>query len=222
MKNLIKLLAIVVAFTFATETYAQSFGLKAGVNMANMLMKDDDGTYSDDFKMLLGFHVGAVAELPINDMLSFEPGLLLSTKGFKISESETFFGQTVEIEGSLNMMYIDIPLNLRANFDAGGIGVYALVGPYVGMGLSGKYKYEMSAAGMSESEEEDVKWGSGDDDDFKRLDFGLGIGAGVAFNAFEVGVGYALGLANISAYTEGGSTISHRVITVSLGYKLGK
>ena len=66
-----------------------------------------------------------------------------------------------------------------------------------------------------------MKWGSDDEDDFKRLDFGLGIGAGVAFNAFEVGLGYALGLANISSYTEGGSKASHKVFSVSVAYKFG-
>lgn len=222
MKNLIKLLAVIVAFTFATETFAQNIGVKAGLNMSNMLYKDDDGTYSDDFKMLMGFHVGAVAEFPINELLSFEPGLMLSTKGFKISETESFFGQSVEIDGSMNLYYVDIPLNLRANIDAGGIGVYGLLGPYIGMGLSGKYKYEMSAAGQTETEEEDVNFGSGDDDDFKPLDFGLTIGAGVAINALEIGVQYAYGLANISVHTDGGAYIGNRVISLSVAYKIGK
>ena len=33
-----------------------------------------------------GFHVGLTAEFPLNEMLSFEPAVLLSTKGYKYSE----------------------------------------------------------------------------------------------------------------------------------------
>ena len=142
------------------------------------MFKDDDDTYSDDFKMKPGFHVGVTAEFPFSDMVSFETGLLLSTKGYKISEEESIMGETIKIEGKANLLYIDIPLTAKATFDVGGAKLYGTFGPYLGFGLSGKSKTEVSGGGESETEEEDVKWGSGDDDDLKRLDFGLTIGAG--------------------------------------------
>lgn len=222
MKNLIKLLILVFAFSAATETIAQTFGVKAGLNLSNMLVKDDDDTYSDDFKMKPGFHVGVTAEFPFSDMVSFETGLLLSTKGYKISEEESIMGETLKFEGKANLLYIDIPLTAKATFDVGGAKLYGTFGPYLGFGLSGKYKSEVSGGGESETEEEDVKWGSGDDDDLKRLDFGLTIGAGLALNAIEVGVSYNLGLANVSPYSDGGYKENHRVIGVSVAYKFGR
>lgn len=210
MKNLIKLLILVFAFSAATETIAQTFGVKAGLNLSNMLVKDDDDTYSDDFKMKPGFHVGVTAEFPFSDMVSFETGLLLSTKGYKESEGDAKF--------NANLLYIDIPLTARTTFDVGGAQIYGTFGPYLSMGLSGKYKYEDGDI----SEDNDVKWGSGDDDDLKRLDFGLTIGAGLALNAIEVGVSYNLGLANVSSYTDNGAKQSHRVVGVSVAYKFGR
>ena len=42
-----------------------------------MLDKDEDGTYSDDFKMKPGFHVGGIVDFPISEIFSVETGLLL-------------------------------------------------------------------------------------------------------------------------------------------------
>ncbi|MDP3359679.1 MAG: porin family protein [Lutibacter sp.] len=197
--------------TLATESFAQQFGIKAGLNLSNMLMKDDDDTYSDDFKMNPGFHIGPTMELPINETVSFETGLLLSTKGYK----ETFDGDT----DKYNLLYLDIPLTAKATIDIGGSKIYGIFGPYIGIGLSGKAKYEEDG----ESFEEDIKFGSDEDeDDLKRLDYGLTIGAGMEFNAIQIGLSYGLGLANISTYTDGGAKISNRVLGISLGYKFGK
>lgn len=221
MKNLLKLLIVVIGFTMTTESYAQTFGVKAGLNLSNMLVEDDDDTYSDDFKVNPGFHVGATAEFPITELFSFETGLLLSTKGFKVSEEETFMGETVKYESKLNLIYLDIPLTAKASFDLGGARIYGVFGPYIGMGLSGKSKFEITAMGETETDEEDIKWGS-DEDDFKRLDLGLTMGAGVEISSIQIGLSYGLGLANISTYTDGGSKISNRVLGISVGYKFGR
>ena len=223
MKYLVKLFLVVIAFTMATdELFAQNFGLKGGLNLSNMLMKDDDDTYSDDYKMKPGFHVGATAEFPLSEMFSFETGLLLSTKGFQISEEETEMGETYKMEGKLNLLYLDIPLTGKAKFDVGGAKIYGVFGPYVGMGLSGKSKYEATYDGETETEEEDIEWGSDEDEsDLKRLDFGLTMGAGVEINSIQIGLSYNFGLANISPYTEGGTKVNNRVLGLSVGYKFG-
>ena len=103
MKYLVKFFVVVIAFTMTTELFAQNFGVRAGLNLSNMLMKDDDDTYSDEFTMNPGFHVGPTVEFPINEIFSFESGLLLTTKGFKISDKETFMDETYEYEQKLNL-----------------------------------------------------------------------------------------------------------------------
>lgn len=223
MKKIKNLLFILLLITLASSSFAQTFGIKAGLNLSNMVMKDDDDTYSDDYKMLPGFHLGVVADIPFSDMFSFEPGLLLSTKGFKFEESEEYMGETMESKMKMSLYYLDIPLNLKASFGSGDTKFYGTFGPYLGMGLSGKYKSEITIMGETESEDEDVKWGTDEeDDDLKRFDFGVAFGAGAQFGAISVGAGYQLGLANISPYTENGSTIKNNVISVSVGYMFGK
>lgn len=222
MKNLIKLLIVFVVSTTATESFAQIFRLKAGLNLSNILEKDDDGTYSDDYKMNPGFHLGATAEFPVTEIFSFETGLLLSTKGYKVSEEETYMGETYTYKVKANLLYADIPLTAKASFDIGGAKIYGIFGPYLGLGLSGKYKSEETSMGETETNTEDIKWGSDEqEDDLKGLDFGLTVGAGVEVNAIQIGLSYGLGLANISHYTEGGYKMNNRVLGISVGYRLG-
>jgi hypothetical protein len=217
MKNVLKLLVVIIALSMTTQTFAQKFGVKAGLNMSNIMLKDDDDTYSDDFKMTPGFRLGATAEFPINDMISFETGLLVSTTGYKSSEEES----GMEYKVKMSNFNVNIPLTVKAGFEVGGAKVYGAVGPYLGVGVSGKVKTEMSYLGETESETTDVKWGSGDEDDIKRLDFGLNVGAGIAINAIEVGLFYDYGLANISAETDGGFMAKNRVLGLTVGYKFG-
>jgi hypothetical protein len=218
MKNSIKLILIVVVLTMTTESFAQKFGIKAGLNLSNVLIKDNYDTYSDNLKMHPGFHIGATAEFPFSEMMSFETGLLLTTKGYKYNESEADY----EYSEKASAYYLDIPITAKASFNVGGPKIYGLLGPYVGIGLTGKYKSEGNYYGQTFSETEDIKWGSDPDvDHLKRLDFGLLGGVGAEISSFKVELTYGLGLANISSYTEDGTTLKNRVLSLSVGYIFG-
>lgn len=214
MKNLFSLLVLALVLTMTAESFAQRFGVKGGLNLSNMLIKDDDKTYSDDFKMKPGIHIGVTAEFPMTEMLSFETGLLLSTKGFKLSREG--------YEGKMSLNYLDIPLTGKASFDIESVKVYGVFGPYVGIGISGKSKFENTYEGETEIDDDIVVWGSDkEESDFKRLDFGLTVGAGVELNAIQIGTSYNMGLANISPDTEDGRTNKNRVLQLSIAYKFG-
>ena len=217
-----KLLLVLIAFTLTTESYAQVFGVKAGMNLSKIMAMDDEDNYSDEYKMNPGFHVGPTVEFYLSELISFETGLLLSTKGFRMSEEETYFGDTYEYKIKANLLYIDVPILAKGNFVVGDVKIYGVLGPHIGMGLSGKFKEEYTANGETETDEEVIEWGSDPDKhDIKRPDFGITAGAGIEINSVQVGISYGLGLANISAYTEGGNKISNRVLGLSIGYKFG-
>ena len=216
MKNLTKVLMIVLITLFCFEANAQTIGIKGGLNLANMLEKDDDETYSNDYSMNPGFHLGLTVDVPFNEFLSFEPGILLTTKGMKYEED--IAGVDVTVKG--NLYYLDVPLTLKASHDlGGGLKMFGVIGPYVGLGLSGKIKATAKYLGEEETEEEDVEWGNDEDvDDLKRLDMGLTFGGGVEINSILIGISYDLGLSNISAYQDYGTTSKNRVLKFSVGY----
>ena len=213
MKNLAKCFALVFVSLICLQVSAQSsFRIQAGINLANVLEKDDDGTYSDEYKMNLGFHAGFGVDISLSDIISLEPGLLLETKGFKIKDS--YAG--IDYVAKLNLFYLDVPIMLKGAYDFGnGFKIYGAAGPYIGVGLFGN----MVAKVDDDKETETVEWGSDweDGDMLKRLDYGLGFGAGVEINKLLLGISYDLGLANVSAYTENGTKGKHRVLKFTVG-----
>lgn len=214
MKNVVKLLILIMIMGLSVHSFAQvTFGVKAGFNLSNMLMKDNDYNYSKEmkFKMKPGFNFGPTLELPISDKISFETALLLSTYGVK---AEYNYGEGTT-KGSLNTLYLTLPLTAKAKVDLGGQQLFVALGPYLGYGLSGKYKEDGSP-------DQDVKWGSSSSDDFKPFDFGLHVGAGIEIKAIEVGITYDLGLANFAVSTENGYKEMNRLLALSIGYKFGK
>lgn len=210
MKKIAKLLAVVALCGMTSELYAQEYGIKAGLNLSNIYSRLNGDVISDGADAHTGFHIGLSAEYPIAKSISFETGLMLSTKGYSIKEDGYF-----SIASTTNLYYLDIPLTAKAAYKIGGIKIFANLGPYVGVGLSGKVSSEGNLLGISGSTESDVEWG--EDGDYERLDYGLTFGAGVEFGKFTVGASYELGLADISpsSYVE----TNNRVVAISLGYK---
>ena len=219
MRNLKTALLFIFLAVFASESLAQTFGIKAGLNLSTLLIKDNDETRSDDFDMRPGFHVGVTAEFPFSKMFSFQPEVLLSTKGYKFEEGN----EDVGIEASMNPIYVDIPLLLKGNFDVSGVEIYGALGPYVGFGVGGDMKYKETYNGVTDYEEEvDIKWGNDkEEDDLKPFDAGLSIGAGATVNHILFGVAYDFGLANISLDNHNGWKVNNRVFRVSVGYVFG-
>lgn len=178
------------------------FGVKAGVNIASMTFKE--GGISISPESLTSFHFGGLVDYSISEKLSLQPALMLSGKGFKL--------ETAPIEASSNLMYLEIPVNVVYKLG----GVYIGAGPYAAFGLSGKYKYE-DASDSDNNDEADIKFGSNDDSDFKRTDFGINLLAGYQLkNGVNFGVGYGLGLSNISP--EDDVTAKNKVFSVSVGF----
>lgn len=217
MKLLMRLTVLIALLSFSASSYAQNIWLKGGANLANMVIKEGDETLSDELKYNLGLHFGPVLEFPLSDNFSIEAGLLGTLKGTKMEEEEMGFDYSMK----LYLLYVDVPVMAKVGFSAGGAKIYAAVGPYVGAGVLGKSKYEVSYGGETESETEDIEWGSDEESDFKRLDYGVSAGAGVEFGPLQVGATYGYGLANISPSGEGDEVVNNRVLSVSLGYRFG-
>ena len=203
-----KLLIIVVAFTMTTKSFAQvKYGVKAGLNFANLSESDNDDSYNEGKTSKIGFHFGGTAEFPASEALSVQTGLLYSTKGYKINDGD--------FSTALNLNYLEIPINAIYKIEVGGSKLCLNAGPYLGYAFSGSLAYG--------DESYDYKIGSGDEDDIKALDYGINIGAGVELNdKITIGLQYGLGLANISSYTEYGYKSNNRVIGISVGYMFGQ
>jgi opacity protein-like surface antigen len=197
MKNQIRLLALIVLTFFSLGAFAQTFGIKGGLNMSNLKWEDESGATS--FKNRIGFHVGITAEF--GQKFAFAPEILLSTKGAKV--------ETDDGSGQVGLLYVDIPLNLKYTHDLGSAKIFGQAGPYVGIAVKGTDEWE--------GDEVDYSFGNDEEeDDFKRTDIGINFGGGLQFNQITIGVSYSLSMTTILPYDE---TLKNNVLYISIGYK---
>jgi hypothetical protein len=223
MKKVSQMLFLLVFVAGAVPSFAQTFALRAGLNMAKVVTSA--GGYSSDTKLNPGFHVGVVGEYPLNPNFAIETGLLLNSKGYRLQNNSSY-----ESKGSTNLLYLDVPVSLKARHAVGGITVYGTAGPYIGMGLSGKLRYETNDYDGTRKGTQKLNWGSDPANaDLKRLDYGLTIGGGVEVRSFQVGLVYGLGLANLLPQTKGAGSMGdikyvmhNRLLSLAFGYRLGQ
>ncbi|MEO8567796.1 MAG: porin family protein [Ginsengibacter sp.] len=136
-KQILLILSVVVStFTFAQMTPA--FGVRAGLSYAGVR-----GDAVDNLNKLLdftggaikpsnttGFFAGAYASLPVTDVISVEPALYYSQKGYELNGALNLKGVDflgANAKAKLQLQYIDVPVLVKANF--GGLQLFA--GPQV-------------------------------------------------------------------------------------------
>jgi hypothetical protein len=205
MKNLTKTLLFICLIILSTNTFSQKIGAKAGFNFSNMVEKDDNTTLNNLIKP--GIHLGAIANIPLMDMISLEPGIQITTKGARLELGGVKF--------KTNLTYLEFPILGKFTYKIGDLTLVGIAGPAIGIGLSGKAKSKVG----SDKNTESISWGNDKiNDDYKRLDLGFIFGAGIEMDKFQFTLSYNLGLANISPYTDYGTKVKNRVICLSAAY----
>ena len=109
--------------------------------------------------------------------------------------------------------------------DLGGAKLLLQAGPYLGLGIGGKAKLEETYGVETKKNDYKIKFGNGTPDEDttyvdNAFDFGLGIGAGLQFSNIQVGVGYNLGLANMT--DEDKVSAKNKGFALTVSYLFGK
>ena len=157
MKKVLLIAAMAVFSLTSSQAQEFSFGVKAGVNIAN-LGGDSFGVGSLGSRA--GLHIGGLAVIPLMENISLQPELLYSMKGSNWSWSGSGVGYWGD---DLKLDYIDIPV----------LGKYHL--PWVN-GLSAEAGPVFGILMSAKSGNEDVK------DAFKSFDAAFAIGATYKLN----------------------------------------
>ncbi|MDI6832578.1 MAG: porin family protein [Bacteroidales bacterium] len=209
MKKINLVIVIILSFILSIDAFSQnlSLGAKGGLNLSNMIVKYDDETLSDDFKMLAGFHVYPFVEYSFSDLFAIDAGLNFQSRGY------SFEGDIVK--GRYTTLYLDIPINAKFNFDLGSVKLFCNVGPYVAFGIGGTVYTETNIGSLTTTARRDIDWG----DDLKSTDFGLNIGVGLDINNFIVGLNYGGGIANLYNIHDYDNRAYNYVLSLSIGYK---
>lgn len=218
MKKYLLAITTVTMISFAANAQKDDYGLsiRAGMN----LQKLNGETYLGndlDADLAVRFHVGAIVDFPLADKFHVQSGLLFSTKGASASDGDY----------QINISYFEIPFNLLYKTEAGSGTFYGGFGPYVGIGIGGKQKFEDENVTVKR----DIKFKGKVSNAFelinpyyRRFDAGANFVLGYEFGSnFLVQGTLQAGLANIAPKVENSDAQAEYKnfgIQFSLGYRL--
>lgn len=219
-----------------TQTKPYSFGIRGGLNMANISQDLEDQTvFIEGIPFVLDFNkknyntysMGGFFEYKINPMFAVQLNALYNMKGADIeTELSTTIADTIDVNGTieqeLKLAYLSFPLLGKLSFgNPAGIRPYLLAGPELSILLSAEAKTEAvitaSIPGYSQTlrdtQKDDIK------DECESLEFAFNLGGGVEFplstmKAF-IDARYGLGMSTVNK--EGEEDFKNNVIYLNVG-----
>lgn len=123
MKKTLFTLALLAGLTGAAQAQRSnvSLGIKAGPSYSGFA-----GAQATNYESVFGFHAGVFANIGLTDLFAFQPEIIYSQKGAKVSN--------IDLTTRLN--YVDIPLSFHVNAD----GLFFEAGPQLGILLAAQDK----------------------------------------------------------------------------------
>ena len=184
----IKIAFLTIALLVTTAASAQfSFGIQGGGNLSTFTSNEDG--LSTHLKP--GFSAGVSTEFSFARTTGLRSGLFFTTKG-----ARTSVPAIDDFNTTANLMYLQVPVHLAQRINIRGQRFVLHGGPYVAYGIAGGSNRSVDGANVPSWR----SFGSGDDR-YKRWDFGVGIGFALEQNRILTGIGWDMGLLDISNFS---------------------
>jgi hypothetical protein len=193
MNRFIRVTFILFFLTVASADAQVAFGIKGGLNLTTLDVKDPELSYESR----TGYHAGIFLRSRM-DKVAIQPELLLFTQRGDLESS--FFGSARE-----SFTYLSIPVILKF-YPVGGLNIQ--LGPQFGFLIDGEREYDNFLG----SGTEDIT------DHYKKSDVSVSVGGGYDFG-FGLGldVRYNIGVKDINDAADGQEARS-RIFLLSLGW----
>lgn len=205
-----KKLFLGMAIAASSLTFAQSFGVKGGMNVSSL---SNDAGLSDS-KSKIGFNAGVFMNAPIAENFSIQPEVLYNNLGSKVTQNVELGGNTYTAESALHLDYISVPVMFQYNATP---EFYLEAGPEFGFMISAKNKFKSSTNGdVNESQITHL-----DTDNFNTFNFGVGLGAGYWITPrLGINARYVAGFTDVAKDRPSGSdAVKNNNFQVGLAYK---
>lgn len=221
MKKQILLMAFIAISTLAIAQVKPTFGVRAGLSSAGLqgdavnslknTLDFTNGMVTSGYRT--GFFAGTYATVLLNDMISLEPALYYSQKGYALEGSlntkATKF-LSANVKAQLNSQYIDMPVLLKVNYN----GFQLFAGPQVSYLVQADLRTTAGVLGVNLLNRK-INAAS----QFNRWDAGLTGGIGYQFtNGINVMAAYDYGLSKADANKSLNSY--NRSFKVGVGFRL--
>ncbi len=193
MDRFIRVTLLLSFLTVASADAQVAFGIKGGLNLTTLDVKDPELSYESR----TGYHAGIFLRSRM-DKVAIQPELLLFTQQGNLESS--FFGTARE-----SFTYLSIPVILKF-YPVGGLNIQ--LGPQFGFLIDGEREYD----NFLSSGTEDIT------DHYKKSDVSVSVGGGYDFG-FGLGldVRYNIGVKDINDAADGQEARS-RIFLLSLGW----
>ena len=215
---LITLPLFISAFSFAQVT--PKFGVRAGIlstgirgetstNLNNLLSFTKGAITTSDHT---GFYAGGYASIPVSGMISLEPGLYYSQKGYDIVGSIDIKGVGflgANAKAKLQSTYIDIPVLLKANIS----GLQIFAGPQFSYLSKANLNASAGLLGITL-----LNSNIDATSQFNRWDAAVVAGVGFRFsNGMNINASYDYGLSKLDAYQN--TKAYNTALRIGLGFE---
>jgi OOP family OmpA-OmpF porin len=232
MKKVMALLLISIFFFNGTDAQVR-LGLLGGFHSASVIEHNNipgwDTTTKKNYSSRSGIQIGVLLDIPLgHSRWYFQPGILYTAKGrqySKTNDSATIYTtDTVYSKQTLNISYIDIPLNFtyKLPISANHLNSFFVsAGPYISFFYSGKVTLQNLQYSNSKYSSVDnslsVGKGAGQ---YQTVDMGVNARAGLELGNVVLSGYFSQGLTNFYTAPYQG-TFHHQLIGASIGIWLG-
>jgi len=180
MKKFLIVAAVTAAFVFCTDASAQRFtsshvGLMGGFTSSATKIKDVDS------KSVSLYHIGLTAQFPVGGGFAIQPSVLYQVKGAAADDLGKLKAGDAAKSFETKVGYLEVPVQLQWGPDLLAFRPYVFAEPFVG--------YRISSGNKGKAKE--LK------DELKKVEYGLGLGAGIDVWRLQLSVKYFWNFGNI-------------------------
>ena len=238
------ILTAALSLLLSLNHYSQSLGLGAGLNISQLNFNSGDTTEFGDYKSVLGLNIGVHYDVKFSDRVGMRIGLSYSSKGFGYKSGynasgglapsgDVAYSSSSMVESETRLNYMQLNPMLKYTLPLGGkTAFYALLGPYLSIGLQGDvserqtYAYTdninpVNNVNIDVSNEDEIQFGH-DESGFDFFNYGITPVIGFQFDRFFLEAAYDIGLNDIQTNTEDDFKAYDRTFSIKLGYLFEK
>lgn len=199
----------------AEQVSPWNFGLKAGINLANLSGSYLDLDYVKESNGFVGFHGGAWANYALSNKSSVQFELLGSLQGGDIEYELSYAGQAIKPTGKVRMPYILIPIMYQYKPVE---KLHLELGPQLNYLPKINLKTYIDGERINDETVENLV--NNRLKNARSIDVGLNIGAGYEFiQDWSVYTRYTYGLLTVDDRDENQRDLKNRVLAFGVSYK---
>ena len=148
------------------------FGALAGFTSSKAEIKNFD------INSVSQYHIGVTAQLPLGAGFAVQPSLLYNMKGMSLGTKDATLSQFFKSLDA-KVGYLELPVQVQWGPDLMYFRPYGFLEPFIGYQLSSKVQSGNQTINLEEFK-----------DDLKKIEYGLGVGAGIEIWKLQVSAKY--------------------------------